>query len=260
MATDVSNEKLTIPVKEKPTFWNDGIYSGIFWGGAIASTLAVGAAALGGFPEIPALGGSAQLANVSLPIYSAAVAGSAAGSLVGGVIGGIKRKKTMEHENQFGREVKEPSFWNKNIAVGLGAAQVLGTVALATGLVMSSIGIVSVASAMMVGGAILGVSQILGFFNGGLEGKDQMKKDYDFALALKEQSKGITQVRDREAGIIIDQPQQGYSMAQYRNSVTPEESHALNMRMRQGDPATAAFAHQVEAARAVAVEQTNVKG
>ena len=80
-------------------------------------------------------------------------------------------------------------------------------------------------------------------------------------LHCKDQAKGIAQARDREAGVAVNQPQQSYAVApSYKNSVSAEEALSLNAQLKQGNPATAAFAQHVEAARAVSAEQANVKG
>lgn len=272
MATDVSNEKLTIPATEQPSIVNKGFFQGWFFGSLVglgAAAVALATGMVGPSLTVDTVSGSIEsLADFSkvTASYGSMLATSAIGiasSLIGGLIGGSTEKQKMEKELVSGKEVKEPTFWNKGIFKGLFVADVITTVSMFAGYAPAALGASPGLAAAGILGA-LGVAVVasgIGFFKGGFDGKAQMKKDYDLALALKEQSKGITQVREHEAGIIVDQPQQGLAFVPgYKNSVSAEEAHALNMRMRQGDPATAAFAQQVEAARAAATEQTNVKG
>lgn len=274
MATEQMNpadQKLVIPAKEEPSIINGRFFRGAFIGSILGVGLNTLAAASGLVGDIfnPIFTETASSAlptiasiSVSFPAMLATTAIGYAAMIGVGLIDGGFGKKQMERESQTGKEVSEPSFWNKGIFRGLFVGGLIGTGAMFASAIPAALGAAPAVAISAVGLGLLTslVASVWGGIAGGFQGKAKMQEEYNQALALREQSKGVVQAREREAGIIVDQPQQGLVFAPgYKNSVSAEEAHTLNARLRQGDPATAAFAQQLQTERSAPADLSAAK-
>ncbi len=137
----MAEQSYTIPATKAPTFWNKDAATGALIGSLI-------------FPIV--------------------------GTAVGLVIGGNRGQSRMEREQQQGKTVDEPTFWNKQIAVGhwkgLGIGVVVGGV----------IGLIGGIPGAILGAQIgAGVGSIAGLIVGGIQGKHQMQEEYEQGRALE---------------------------------------------------------------------------
>lgn len=135
-----------IAPQEKPGLINSGFSEGAFWGNLLGSF------------TIPALvvlaGASASVAPVAV------VAGLAAATLGGGLISSALKNNELKKEQQEGKVVKEPSFFNRGIydglmvnvvlSLGIGAAAVAGVIAAPlAGMLTLASGVVGIGAAVM---------------------------------------------------------------------------------------------------------------
>lgn len=258
-----NEEKLILPVHDKPTFFNQDIFKGVFWGSLLFS---IGGAVLGALGLVPVPSEVTQFINEGFTAseLSAAgsilqsiggatiglIAGSGIGTLAGGVYGGLRGKEQMQRDLENGKEVREPTFWNKSIFTGLFIASAIGY-ALETAIVTAgfALGETGASAANVIGTLVGGIAPIFGAVQGGLVGKETMRQEYNQALALKEQERITATARTQEASLTYSlQPQQGHAANPYKNSVSQEEAQALEARIKSG-AGKADFAVQLEAAR-----------
>ncbi len=235
-----------IPATEEPTIWNRtmGVWAFVgSWVAAIAAHVGLAATGIdadldpvfdlhGAHPET-----TAEAVKELQPVLNT-IGGtnlaieSATG--VAAVAGGLSGKAKMERELQTGKVVKDPTFWNGGIVSGIMAVSVPAGVA--------------VASLFLVGAPLLGVAVAAAGFvaslgaaiYGGFAVKGKMQQEFNQSLAIKEEI----------------ELQRGYGkcpvMAQqhaYVNSVTPEESQALEAAQGRGVDSGKSFVQALDEAR-----------
>lgn len=120
-----------------------------------------------------------------------------AAPIIGGLWGGLSGKAKQEREQIEGRVVKEPGYWNKGILTGLVLGGMLAIFAPLLGGILS------------IGGAV----------TGSIIRKNSLQKDFDLAVAIRDQQQ--MQVMATAQGLGKG-PQHSYM-----NSVTPTESATL---------------------------------
>gem|GEM_PF-4782513 len=145
------------------------------------------------FNKDTALGGMLGLVVGGLALNLFIPGGGLIAAAAGAVVGGMMGKKRQEHENAHGKQVGEPSFWNKDTVIGglIGIA-LAGVAALATGLVAiggtAAVAAAAPAAAPVVAGlgllamaaAVVG-APILGTYIGGRMGKKRQERELEEA-------------------------------------------------------------------------------
>lgn len=213
---------LTVPSFQEPTFWNRDtlvqlqIWS---WFGAIPLHLATAAAAGAGI-----ITGTGLAATI---LYGIA----AVLPFIGSVSGGFDGKARMEHEQLNGKQVHEPSFFNKSMGTASFVAGLLAAIpiTLAFGGVMTPLGL-SVLAAVELTGAIIG----------GFVGKAKMEREYEQAKEYVAQHGNFN-------------PQRGHAPEQkleHAYTVTPEESRHLQTKLDAGKRSHAEAVTEQQAAAA----------
>lgn len=104
------------------------------------------------------------------------------GTLVGAGIGGVVGKGIQEKENRNGKHVGDPSFWNKDTAIGGLIGSFIGSVA--AGVAMFAVAGASPAIAavgLAVAGAAWMASTGLGAYLGGKAGEKRQAREYEEA-------------------------------------------------------------------------------
>ena len=207
-----------VPSTTKPSFWNHDTAKWALMGniaGNVIGLLIAGTALFSGSGLLAA--GAFLLA----PVFS--LGGTYLGAKHGATIGAARQERELTE----GRVVKDPSYLNKGIVSGL----VVGNVASAA-LSLLGFGLpwITITSGLGLIGAAVG-----SFIE-----KQNMSRDYDHAVAL----------RNQQQGVMVQQPviMQGQTMTptvgqgQYMNSVSPQESQALETQLAAHD---ASHAQQV---------------
>ncbi len=107
----------------KPSIINHDMGIGMVVGQLVAGAAAFAFLALAG-PSLLAGASVAGIATAQLAVIGSGLAGTIGGALIGGSNG----KKRMEREQVEGREVHEPTFFNKGILSGLWLAFPIGSI------------------------------------------------------------------------------------------------------------------------------------
>ncbi|MFO0390109.1 MAG: hypothetical protein ACK502_10405 [Alphaproteobacteria bacterium] len=192
----MAKETPKIQPTEKPSLYNDEAIIGAGLGSilldipislaAIAAVAAIGPAAAGVAPFLP-------------------VATFAASTGIGGLIGGSYGKSRMEHEQKFGKEIKPPSYLNREFFSGGFGGMLTGTViaiasvgiAAAGGITLAPLATLAVAALPFLGG-------LVGAAWGASEGKERLEKEYQIGLdqqAQQEKQKSLALGIVQEPGL-----------------------------------------------------------
>lgn len=141
---------------------------------------------------------------------------NSAGLAIGGILGGLKGKSRLEHEQQEGRVVKTPGYWNRGIINGLFAG-FLVHVPLVT---LVKNGNLSRGWAMASAWGTIGA-----MITGSIWRKNSLQHDFDKSVAIRDSNQAkVNQLLNEAAKLtppVADEP------ASYKNSVTPDEVTAL---------------------------------
>jgi hypothetical protein len=239
-----------IPVTRKPTIWNRNMGA---WGTAF------GLLGIIAFPFLAAAFAPFSLAPLAL---------TAGATAIGGLIGGVRQKQEMEVEQQIGKKVQEPTFFNSKIfsnalavsfpaslimlgamaSLGLSESVVAGMSESALQSTIGKLGLISLAA------SLTGIVSVVAGIIGGFSYKAEMQKDLDQAISIQREQELVQSLRPQMAHapqrhFSHEMSQQPTLMANpYVRSVNAEEMQMLNARMKTNDQPRS-FAQEISARR-----------
>lgn len=238
--------------------------------GARPSIFNVGASALGIVGMVAGAVGAATLFGTVAPIalfgtpFIAPLVGAAAGAAVGGLFGGVAYRGKMQNDLISGRAVSDPSFLNKGLINGL----FLGGLA-ALGYAAYSLAAPTAALASATAAAVAGAGSAPAAFGAATTALGSAVGALALPVAIGVAALGVTgsllrrssQSRElafvtREANIAkaatAAERARSQGVGQYMNSVSPEQTAALEASQRSGQGRKTDFREQLLASRAMA--------
>lgn len=156
------------------------------------------------------------------------------GAALGGFLGGTQEKSQQEREQTEGRVVKTPGYWNKGIISGLMVTEVVAAPILAFTKVKA--------------GTLGGLALIGGMVAGSVMRKNELKHDFDRAVAVRDEETNALRSQLRASQIANG------TSASYMNSVSAPEAAELAAKQERTSPVAEKVHadrahHEAEAAR-----------
>lgn len=188
----------------QPSLLNHEMGEGAFWGNTA--------------------GGLATLATP--PKYGTAVVLGA--TAVGGLIGGVQGKNKQEQEQQHGKTVKSPGYFNKGIISGMMGGYIIGL----------PFQFFAKGSAK----SLTAVAILIGMAVGSIMRKNELQRDFDRAVAVRTEETNALQSQLRAAQLTNNTPP-----ISYKNSVSADEAAELAEKHAHKESSHAEKAHHTAA-------------